>query len=280
MDIRKLEKTRKFGYLFFISYNGEKFDSFDENKGKISVKSVFQETLQEMGITWAKGVQQAARTDKGVSADENILYISTREDLDIDKVKDKFNKKNRYIKIKEIKKTIPDLIIPDMAEKKIYEYSYPKEKIMEKDEIINKRCIELTGVYDVSEYTDFKGLQLNEKIREVKVIYDENVLKFEGNSFMPKQVRIMSSYILTGDKKIFPAKYLTLKKVILKKEMNDFIIAVSEEIKGENIKKCEKMGEIFFIYTDKEKKSELIGKNARNIKELRRKYGEIIVKEI
>ena len=49
----------------------------------------------------------------------------------------------------------------------------------------------------------------------VDVSYDGEKLVFKGNSFMPKQVRIMSGYILGGEKKIYPAKYLELNKVVL-----------------------------------------------------------------
>ena len=42
MEIRDLEKTGYFGYLFFIRYDGTKFDSFDENKDKTSVKGEFK----------------------------------------------------------------------------------------------------------------------------------------------------------------------------------------------------------------------------------------------
>ena len=69
INLRVLEKSDKFGYLFFIAYNGIKFDAFDEIKNKHTVKGDFSKILLELGFSWAKGVQQAGRTDAKVSAD-------------------------------------------------------------------------------------------------------------------------------------------------------------------------------------------------------------------
>ena len=74
--IRKFENTDYFGYLFHVSYDGLMFDSFDENPDMISVKSKFRELLESNNIKFYKGIQQAGRTDKDVSASNNILYIN------------------------------------------------------------------------------------------------------------------------------------------------------------------------------------------------------------
>ena len=65
MDTRSLEKSAKLGFLFYISYEGKKFHSFDENSDKKSVKGEFIRIANELGFTWAKGVQQGGRTDAG-----------------------------------------------------------------------------------------------------------------------------------------------------------------------------------------------------------------------
>jgi len=57
IDLRKLENSKKYGYLFYISYDGTKFDSFDENINKKSVKGEFKEALLKNNISWAKGIQ-------------------------------------------------------------------------------------------------------------------------------------------------------------------------------------------------------------------------------
>ena len=84
MEIRDLEKTGYFGYLFFIRYDGTKFDSFDENN-----------------ISYYKGIQQAGRTDKDVSAEENILYINTKQELKLEN----FRNSSVILEIFDIKKT-------------------------------------------------------------------------------------------------------------------------------------------------------------------------------
>jgi len=280
MEIRSLEKSSKNGYLFYISYKGSKFESFDENKDKKSVKGEFIRILNELGITWAKGVQQAGRTDAGVSASENILYISSNYNGDRQELIKEFNKKTNDMAILRIEKTLPNLVLPDMVEAREYIYKYPQSKITRSMDEIEKTCEELSGEYDVSPWTDFKGEKLKETVRMVEVSYDGEELLFYGSSFMPKQVRIMSSYILSGEKKIFPAKYLTLNKVILKDELMKWIFKEDTNITIENVAKVEVSDKLKIFYVRKDKKSELIGKKGVNIKKLRKDYGKLIVREI
>ena len=284
MNFRSLEKTTKFGYLFYISYKGTKFHSFDENKDEVStkktVKGEFIRILGELGVTWAKGVQQGGRTDGQVSSKENILYINSNNKIDKLVLKNKFNEKIKNIKIIKIEKTLPNLAIPEMVAGRKYRYVYPIEKILSTEVEILKRCEELTGTYDVSEFTDKKGQQLKEKIRKVEVSYNNGELVFLGNSFMPKQVRIMSGYILIGEKKILPGKYLTLEKIILSEELKEIIIEEVDNILEVNILNVEKIKDIYIFYVLKNKKGEVIGKNASNIKALRKKYGKIIIKAV
>ena len=101
-------------------------------------------------------------------------------------------------------------------------------------------CKELTGTYDVSRFTDTKGEKLKEHIRTVEVSYKDGELIFIGNSFMPKQVRIMSGYILTGEITALPGKYLTLEKIYLKEELLKNILTEDKDIKIENVEKIER----------------------------------------
>ncbi|MGL4534488.1 MAG: pseudouridylate synthase [Fusobacteriaceae bacterium] len=284
LNLRFLENSDKLGFMFYIVYDGKEFHCFDEMSGKNSVKSTFKSIMNEIGFSWAKGIQQAGRTDAKVSANENILYVSSRYFGDLEKLKKDFNQKAKGIKIKNIIKTIPNLSFPEMVEQREYIYSYPKKKISLTEEEIKKRCEELTGTYDVSRFTDKKGMELKEKIRSVEIEYDSGKLKFLGNSFMPKQVRIMSAYILTNSYEPLMGKYLVLEKIYLKKELNDMYIHSNKEIKTDfipNLIKAEKLGEkINIFYVSKDKKAEFIGKNGNNIKKLRKEYGEILVREV
>lgn len=282
MDIRTIEKSKKWGYMFYISYNGQKFQSFDEMDGKKSIKGKFREIMEKIGFTWAKGVQQAGRTDAKVSANENILYVSSNFNGDINKVQEEFNKNSDAdLRVTMIKKTFPNLVFPDMIEKREYIYSYPEKLIKNTKEEIEKLCEELSGTYDVSEFTDKKGLELKEHIREVKITYENGKLRFLGNSFMPKQVRIMSGYILTGKKEPLMGKYLTLEKIYLKDEMKNMILQEVLDISEENVIKVEKTTDesLYVFYISQGKRGEFIGKNGKNIKEMKRKYGDIVVRE-
>lgn len=283
MDIRAVEKSKKWGYMFYISYNGAKFQSFDEMNEKKSIKGKFREVMEKIGFTWAKGVQQAGRTDAKVSANENILYVSSNFNGNIKKIQEDFNKNSDTdLKVTMIKKTFPNIVFPDMIEKREYIYSYPEKLIKNTEEEIEKLCKELSGTYDVSEFTDKKGLELKEHIREVKITYENGKLRFLGNSFMPKQVRIMSGYILTGKKEPLMGKYLTLEKIYLKNEMKNIVLQEIPDIEEENVIKIEKTadGSLYIFYVPQGKRGEFIGKNGKNIKEMKKKYGDIVVREI
>lgn len=283
MDIRTIEKSKKWGYMFYISYNGQNFQSFDEMNGKKSVKGKFKEIMKVIGFTWAKGIQQAGRTDAKVSANENILYVSSNFNGDINKIQDEFNKNSDTdLRVTMIKKTFPNIVFPEMIEKREYIYSYPKKLIKNTEMEIEKLCKDLSGIYDVSEFTDKKGLELKEHIREVKITYEKGRLRFIGNSFMPKQVRIMSGYILIGKKEPLMGKYLTLEKIYLKNEMKNIILQEILDRSEENVIKIEKTADesIYIFYVPQGKRGEFIGKNGKNIKEMKKKYGDIVVREI
>ena len=283
MDIRTIERNDKWGYMFYIKYDGTKFHSFDEMSGKRSVKGRFKEIMNELGFTWAKGIQQGGRTDAKVSATENILYVSSKFDGDRKKLQERFNfLSDDSLKITMIKKTIPNLVFPEMIARREYIYEYPKKRVKNSLEEIEKLCKELSGKYDVSEFTDKKGLELKEHIREVEINFQNGKLFFSGNSFMPKQVRIMSGYILTGKKEALEGKYLTLSKIVLSEELKASIFEQIDDIKVEGVERVEANPErtLYIFYTSKDKKGELIGKNGKNIKALKKIYGDIVVKEI
>ena len=277
MEIRDLEKTGYFGYLFYVKYDGTKFHSFDETKEKRSVKGEFKEILKRLNIIYYKGIQQAGRTDKDVSANGNILYLNSKQDIDLSL----FRKENTEdFEITLIKKTLPYLEIPDLISKRHYVYRYPVEKIKNTIEKINDKCTELSGKNDVSRFTTKKGEKLKEKMRELEVYYKDNELHFIGESFMPQQVRIMSAYILNDEKRALEGKYLTLESVELSNELEDMIIYEDKDLKAENVEKIERNKEFIFFYVKKSKKGEVIGTNGKNIKKMRREHGNIIIKEI
>lgn len=283
MNFRGIEKTDKWGYIFTVFYNGEKFHSFDEMAGKVTVKGEFRKVMNELGFTWAKGIQQGGRTDAKVSAERNLLYVSSNFTGDLSEIIFKFNEKMKEsIFIRKVQKTFPNLSFPEYVEKREYIYRYPKKRVKRSIEDIEKTLLEISGTYDVSKFTDKKGLELKEHERTVKVTYEKGVLKFIGNSFMPKQVRNMAGYILTGEVETFPGKFLTLENVYLKEELMNKMILLCDNLKISGVEKIEKTkdDEITILYVKKEKKGEVIGKNASNIKSLRKELGNIVIREI
>ena len=89
----------------------------------------------------------------------------------------------------------------------------------------------------------------------------------------------MSAYILTDSINPLPGKYLTLTEIVLKDEMKGLIIEEAPEVAEENLLYAEKTRDAYIFYVDKKKKGEFIGNRGKNIKKLRKKYGNIIVRE-
>ena len=275
--IRNFENTEYFGYIFYIEYDGRKFSSFDENPNEKSIKSEFRKLLEKNGINFFKGIQQAGRTDKDVSAKENLLYINSKHHIEFEKIK---YKKIDGLKILKIEKTLPFLEFPELIARRHYIYEYPKKLIKNTVEKINLNCMELSGKKDFKKFTSKKGEKLKNHVREIEVEYKEGKLYFTGDGFLPQQVRIMSNFILNGNMKPLPGEYLTLVKVDFSHELEKMILKnVDIEEIIEDIEKIEKNDYFSVFYVNKGNKGRLIGKKGKNIKNLIKLYGNIVVKE-
>ena len=326
--IRDFENTKYFGYMFFVEYDGQKFESFDENPNKKSVKSEFRKILEKNKIKIFKGIQQAGRTDANVSAKENILYINSKEIIDFSKLK---FLETEGMKINKIARTLPFLEFPQMIEKRYYIYEYPKKLRKNDEERINQICNKVSGKKDFYEFTSEKGKKLKNHTREIFVKYENGKLYFVGDGFLPQQVRIMSNFILNNTKfdieklndgnfenrklgikdKPLDGKYLTLMKVDfseelekisffdvknieelinLKKNNNENLETRNSEIKIDDlneqlksidkVKKIERNSYFTVFFVEKKDKGEFIGKRGKNIRKLKKIFGDIVVKEI
>lgn len=254
---RKLEKTSLNGYMIYIRYNGNEYDCFDENPGFKSVKSEFKKRFEENGINIFKGIQQAGRTDKGVSANENVLYIMTSK-INIDEML-------KYDDVIKIQRVLPFLEFPDYVEKREYIFKYDVEKITRSEDEIQKLCKNLSGNMDYSRFTTKKGRQIKNTVRNLKIEYKDNSLYFLGDSFLPHQVRIMSSYILTGKMKELDGKYLCLNKIFFNKVIKGMFL-VDAMVDIPDVKFAVECEKYIFLYTDDISKS--IGRNGKNIKKI------------
>lgn len=338
--IRDFENTKYFGYMFFIEYNGEKFDSFDENPNKKSIKAEFRKILESNKIKIFKGIQQAGRTDANVSAKENILYINSKDVIDFFKLK---FLEIEGLKINKIVRTLPFLEFPQMIQKRYYIYKYPEHLVKNNEERINQICEKVSGKKDFYEFTSEKGKKLKNHIREILVKHENGNLYFAGDGFLPQQVRIMSNFILNNRKfnleklnnknfenrklgikdKALDGKYLILEKVEFSEELEkisffdvenieelmalknenygkDFvklneksleagnsankINGLNEELKNiggiAKIKKIERNVYFTVFFVEKKDKGEFIGKNGKNIRKLKKFFGDIVVKEM
>ena len=326
--IRDFENTKYFGYMFFVKYDGQKFESFDENPNKKSVKSEFRKILEKNKVKIFKGIQQAGRTDANVSAKENILYINSKEIIDFSKLK---FWETEGLKINKIVRTLPFLEFPQMIEKRYYIYEYPKKLRKNDEERINQICEKVSGKKNFYEFTSEKGKKLKNHTREIFVKYENYKLYFVGDGFLPQQVRIMSNFILNNTKfdieklndgnfenrklgikdKPLDGKYLTLMKVDFSEELdkisffdvknieelinlknnnNENLETENSEIKIDDlneqlksigkVKKIERNSYFTVFFVEKKDKGEFIGKRGKNIRKLKKIFGDIVVKEI
>jgi len=326
--IRDFENTKYFGYMFFVEYEGQRFESFDENPNKKSVKSEFRKILEKNKIKIFKGIQQAGRTDANVSAKGNILYINSKGIIDFSKLK---FLETEGMKINKIARTLPFLEFPQMIEKRYYIYEYPKKLRKNDEEKINQICKKVSGKKDFYEFTSEKGKKLKNHTREIFVKYENGKLYFVGDGFLPQQVRIMSNFILNNTKfdieklndgnfenrklgikdKPLDGKYLTLMKIDfsekldkisffdvknieelinLKKNNNEIFEIENSEIKIDDlneqlksidkVKKIERNSYFTVFFVEKKDKGEFIGKRGKNIRKLKKIFGDIVVKEI
>ena len=264
--IRNFENTEYFGYIFYIEYDGRKFSSFDENPNEKSIKSEFRKLLEKNGINFFKGIQQAGRTDKDVSAKENLLYINSKHYIEFEKLG---YKEIDGLEILKIEKTLPFLEFPELIARRHYIYEYPEKLIKNTVEKINLNCMALSGKKDFKKFTSKKGEKLKNHVREIEVEYKEGKLYFTGDGFLPQQVRIMSNFILNGNMKPLPGEYLTLVKVDFSHELEKIILKnVDIEEIIEDVEKIEKNDYFSIFYVNKGNKGRLIGKKGKNIKNL------------
>lgn len=275
--VRNFENTKYYGYMFSVSYDGTCFDSFDENPGKKSVKSEFRKLMEMNGISIFKGIQQAGRTDSDVSAKENVLYINSRDSIEFGNLK---HTELKGLSILKVIKTLPFLEFPDMVERRFYIYEYPENLISSGREEIEALCRELSGKRDFRKFTSRKGERLKNHVRDIHVKFAEGRLYFDGDGFLPQQVRIMSGFVLTGKLQALSGKYLTLDRIQLTEEMESLSFKKVEDIAIDKIEKIEKNRYFYIFYVLKRNKSEIIGKKGKNIKKLKNSYGNIVVKEI
>jgi transcription antitermination factor NusA-like protein len=88
----------------------------------------------------------------------------------------------------------------------------------------------------------------------------------------------MSGYILTNKLKPLEGKYLMLYKVNKSDELDALVFTENNEIKIDKVERVEQNSNITIFFVKAKNKAELIGKNGKNIKQMRKEYGNIVVK--
>lgn len=216
------ESFYRYNYLLKISYNGKNFYGVVPQK---NLRTVVGELVNILGIEKYR-FSIVSRTDKGVSAEENYLVISTDKEIEI--------KSTEEIKILKVFKLKRFINIREFSRGKIYYYFLPenpnfffKPKYLILD---NKRIIInwKEGEFDLNRYifgiNKFVGRKSFHNfvkgrcnncfctIRKFDVFKRENyyINVIEGDRFLYEMIRRIISFLVSVGKNVFPLEYIDL----------------------------------------------------------------------
>ncbi|WP_198305948.1 tRNA pseudouridine(38-40) synthase TruA [Arcobacter vandammei] len=225
---------------FTISYDGSSFFGSQKQPNKLTVEDELLKVFKSINIETK--IILSGRTDKDVHASGQVFNCEIPEHWeDLNKLKQIINKRvNKSIKILKINRVDDDFHSRFWAKKRVYRYLITTKEttpfnqkyityVKNIDETLIKEAIkEFIGIFDF-EYFHKTGSEKEQTKREIfdakfykyKDIY---VFKFEANSYLRSQIRLMVGFLLAiNDKKLKIEdlkEQLNLKKHIFKTPAN------------------------------------------------------------
>ena len=127
--IRDFENTKYFGYMFFVEYEGQRFESFDENPNKKSVKSEFRKYLTLMKVDFSEKLEKISFFD--VKNIEELINLKKNNN-------EIFEIENSEIKIDDLNEQLKSIGKVKKIERNSYFTVFFVEK-KDKGEFIGKR---------------------------------------------------------------------------------------------------------------------------------------------
>ncbi|QKF72382.1 tRNA pseudouridine(38-40) synthase [Aliarcobacter faecis] len=204
---------------FTISYDGSSFFGSQKQPNKATVEDELLKIFKSINIETK--IILSGRTDKDVHATKQVFNCEIPEYWsDLEKLKTIINKRvNPSIKIVKIDKVASDFHARFSAKRRVYRYLITQKElnpfntkyityVKNVDEELLKNAIkEFIGVYDFK-YFHKTGSQKEQTKREIfdTKFYkyrDIYVFRFEANSYLRSQIRLMVGFLLAiNDKKL------------------------------------------------------------------------------
>ncbi|MEM0155077.1 MAG: hypothetical protein QW597_00520 [Thermoplasmataceae archaeon] len=177
------------GYAFKFAYEGTKFTGFQKGNGERSVEDTVTRRLTASGIDVM--IKSAARTDRGVSAMSNVMYIDSGEKPE--KLAGIINAGGDDIMFHSYAE-VNEEFRPRHCDMKVYRYILPAEVAGRPAFIKILRKFE--GTHDFSNFSRSDGrnpIRSVDKINARKY-WDIVYVDFYGQSFLWNQIRSMIAF--------------------------------------------------------------------------------------
>jgi tRNA pseudouridine38-40 synthase len=179
------------GYVFKFAYDGSEFSGYQKGNGENSVEDTILRRLRTAGIDC--GIRSAARTDRGVSAVGNAVYIDSDERPE--KISGIVNSggKNLFLHSYAV---VDSAFRPRHCDMKVYRYIIASESVQ--FDVISSILHQFEGTHDFSCFSRTDGRRPIRTINRIDVRQVGNMVyvDFYGQSFLWNQIRSIIAYSL------------------------------------------------------------------------------------
>ena len=179
------------GHVFKFAYDGSEFSGYQKGNGENSVEDSIIRRLKAAGIDC--GIRSAARTDRGVSAVGNAVYIDSDERPE--KISGIVNSGGKNL-ILHSYAAVDSTFRPRHCDMKVYRYILASESVQL--DIISSILHRFEGTHDLSCFSRTDGRRPIRTIDRIDVRQFGNMVyvDFYGQSFLWNQIRSIIAYSL------------------------------------------------------------------------------------
>jgi len=179
------------GYVFKFAYDGSEFSGYQKGNGENSVEDTIIRRLMAAGIDC--GIRSAARTDRGVSAVGNAVYIDSEERPE--KISGIVNSSGKNLVLHSYA-AVDSTFRPRHCDMKMYRYILASEFVQL--DIFSSILHRFEGTHDFSCFSRTDGRRPIRTIERIDTRQFGNVVyvDFYGQSFLWNQIRSIIAYSL------------------------------------------------------------------------------------
>ncbi|OWP56644.1 MAG: tRNA pseudouridine(38-40) synthase TruA [Thermoplasmatales archaeon B_DKE] len=179
------------GYVFKFAYDGTKFSGYQKGNGQNSIEDTIVNKLDSAGIN--SRIMSAARTDRGVSALGNAVYIDSDEKPN--KIAGVINAGCKDM-IFHSYSPVEDGFKPRHCDMKVYRYILQAANL--EIEKFSETLQHFVGTHDFSSFSRTDGRNPVRTIDRIEVTKSDQMayVDFYGQSFLWNQIRNIIAYAL------------------------------------------------------------------------------------